>query len=225
MADNVNVGKVSWMIKTSVEKASEQIKKLTANISGLKKTLSSVGFSGFISKIKQLGSSLSNFTNKMRDSIQISKFQKAINALNFGGVVMGIRQASNSIFNFVNKTSDYISTLNQFNTVMGESAETANDFIKQAENLLGLDPSQMMNSFATFKSLADGFGIAGEEAYKMSKNLTQLAVDMSAFKNISFDLALEKLKSGISGKIICLICKGLHIVTHLIAGKSKHVMV
>lgn len=185
MANNVDIGTVSWKIKAGASEASDQIKKLTNNISGLKKTLNAISFVGFIAGLRQIGSTISKF---------------------------------------VTKTSDYIATMNQFNTVMGKSTEEATKFVNKAQDLLGLDPSQIMNSMTAFKSLAEGFGISSDNAYKMSKNLTQLAVDMSAFKNISFDLALEKIKSGFSGKVICLICKGLHIVTHLIAGTSKRVM-
>jgi len=162
MAENVNIGSISWQIKASAKEASQEVKKLSDNIGGLKKTLSAISFTGFLVGLKKIGS---------------------------------------TIFGFVNQMSDYISTMNQYKIVMGDATAEADKFVKKAEDLLGLDPSQMMNNLANFKSLLEGFGIANEDAYKMSKNLTQLAVDMSAFKNIRMDLALEKIKSGISGEL------------------------
>jgi hypothetical protein len=46
-----------------------------------------------------------------------------------------------------------------------------------------------------------------------------------SFHNISFDKAMQKVKSGLAGKIFCLAYKGLYAVIHLIAGNPKHVMV
>lgn len=162
MAEGVNIGEVAIRIKASAKEASQEVKKLSDNIGGLKKALS---------------------------------------ALNFGGLLLGLKRIGSTLFNFTNRTSDYISTLNQLRIVMGKNTEAARDFVKQAEDILGLDQRQMMDSMANFKSLAEGFGIANEDAYKMSKNLTQLAADMSAFKNINFNLALEKIKSGFSGEL------------------------
>ena len=81
---------------------------------------------------------------------------------------------------------------------MGDSADEAQKFIDKAESILGLDPQQMMTSLSAFQTLTKGFGIASDDAYKMSKNLTQLAADMSSFTGESLDLTLQRLKSGIS---------------------------
>lgn len=162
MAQNIDIGSINWQIKASAKEASQEVRKLSDNIGGLKKALSAVNFTVFLVGLKKIGS---------------------------------------TIFGFVNQMSNYISTMNQYRIVMGEATNEADKFVKKAEDLLGLDPNQMMNNLANFKSLIEGFGIANEDAYKMSKNLTQLAVDMSAFKNIGMDLALEKIKSGISGEL------------------------
>ena len=105
------------------------------------------------------------------------------------------------IFDLVNKTNSYIEAMNLFRTTMGNSADEAQKFVDKAEQILGLDPSQMMTSLSEFQSLGEGFGLANDEAYKMSQNLTQLAADMMSFKNISFDAALQKIKSGFSGEL------------------------
>ena len=50
-------------------------------------------------------------------------------------------------------------------------------------------------------TLATGFGVASDKAALMSKNLTQLGYDLSAFFNISVEDAMQKLQSGIAGEI------------------------
>lgn len=185
MANNVDMGQINWTVKATADQASDSVKKLSTNISGMSKILKAVNFTAFIASCRRIGQ---------------------------------------TIYNLVQPTSEYIQTMNRFKSIMGESANEAQNFIDKAERILGLDPQQMMTSLSSFQTLTKGFGIASDDAYKMSKNLTQLAADMSSFTGESMDLALQRLRSGISGKIICLVCKGLYTVTHLIAGTSKRIM-
>lgn len=50
-------------------------------------------------------------------------------------------------------------------------------------------------------TITDGFGVASDRAYIMSKNLTQLTYDLASFYNISTSDAFQKLESGISGEL------------------------
>lgn len=162
MANEFNIGQVNLNIKATAEQASEQVKKLSQNLSGLNKTLKLINVGGFIVACKKIGQ---------------------------------------TIFNLIQPTSEYIQKMNQFKSIMGDSAKEAQNFVDKAERILGLDPEQMMGSLSSFQTLTKGFGIASDEAYKMSKNLTQLAADMSSFTGESMDLALQRIKSGISGEI------------------------
>lgn len=162
MVNEFNIGQVNLNIKATAEQASEQVKKLSQNLSGLNKTLK---------------------------------------LINVGGFIVGCKKIGQTIFNLIQPTSEYIQKMNQFKSIMGDSAKEAQNFVDKAERILGLDPEQMMGSLSSFQTLTRGFGIASDEAYKMSKNLTQLAADMSSFTGESMDLALQRLKSGISGEI------------------------
>lgn len=162
MANSAEMGQINWVVKATVDQATESVKKLSNNISGLSKVLKLVNFTAFIAGCKRIGT---------------------------------------TIYGLVNQTSQYIQKMNQFKSIMGDSAKEAQNFVDKAERILGLDPEQMMGSLSSFQTLTRGFGIASDEAYKMSKNLTQLAADMSSFTGESMDLALQRLKSGISGEI------------------------
>lgn len=124
----------------------------------------------------------------------------AMGALKIGVFVKGLKDIGTTIGKFVTQTSDYISTFNNFNNIMGDSTNKATEFIEKAERIFGLDPSKLMSSMSTFQRLGEGFGLASDEAYKMSLNLTQLASDMTT-TGLSFDNAMQKLKSGISGEL------------------------
>ena len=162
MANSAEMGQINWVVKATVDQATESVKKLSNNISGLSKVLKLVNFTAFIASCKRIGQ---------------------------------------TIFSAVNATSQYIQKMNQFKSIMGDSAKEAQNFVDKAERILGLDPEQMMGSLSSFQTLTKGFGIASDDAYKMSKNLTQLAADMSSFTGESMDLALQRIKSGISGEI------------------------
>lgn len=162
MANSAEMGQINWVVKATVDQATESVKKLSNNISGLSKVLNLVNFTAFIASCKRIGT---------------------------------------TIYGLVNQTSQYIQKMNQFKSIMGDSAKEAQGFIDKAERILGLDPEQMMGSLSSFQTLTRGFGIASDDAYKMSKNLTQLAADMSSFTGESMDLALQRIKSGISGEI------------------------
>lgn len=162
MANNVDMGQINWTVKATADQASDSVKKLSNNVSGLSKVLKLVNFTAFIASCKRIGT---------------------------------------TIYGLVNQTSQYIQKMNQFKSIMGDSAKEAQGFIDKAERILGLDPEQMMGSLSSFQTLTRGFGIASDDAYKMSKNLTQLAADMSSFTGESMDLALQRIKSGISGEI------------------------
>lgn len=121
--------------------------------------------------------------------------------LKVGALIATITRLSKAIAGFVQKSADYISNLNYFNTTLGSMKTEAKSFVDTMENDFYLDPANIMEYTANFNSLIKGFGIAEEEAYKMSKNLTQLSYDLAAFKGISVEDAMQKLKSGISGEL------------------------
>lgn len=96
---------------------------------------------------------------------------------------------------------DYIETLNLFKMAMGGAGKEAYEFAEKAQELLGIDLTQWMKAQGVFNALASGFGVASDRAAIMSKNLTQLAYDISSFYNIDVDTAVEKVRSGFSGQI------------------------
>lgn len=161
-------------------------------------------------KIDKLSGSVGNL-NRLFGLFKVSVFIK------------GLKDIGTTISNITMKQTELIQTQNLFNKVMGSSIQKATEFRDNMQSKLGMDPQDVMKSMNAFKQLAETFGINEERSYLMSKNLTQLASDMTAY-GYSFENAMKKLKSGLAGKIFCLAYKGLYAVTHLIAGKSKRIM-
>lgn len=146
-------------------------------------------------------SSADEASNSIKNlSGNIKGLNVAMKALSVGAFVKGLKSIGTTIGNYVTQASNYIATLNNFNNIMGASTNKANEFIEKAERIFGLDPSNLMTAMSTFQRLGQGFGIASDEAYKMSLNLTQLASDMTT-TGLTFENAMQKLKSGISGEL------------------------
>lgn len=170
------------------EKAANDTKKINDSLGKLKG--STTGFSAITKGLSQIGG-------------KISKAGVMFKGMAVAGAI-AFTKLGKGAFNMSKQMGDYIETLNLFRASMGDAADEATEFINKAENLLGMDPRSMMDSISSFQNLSEGFGIASDRAYIMSKNLTQLSGDLSSFANISFDAAQKKLMSGFSGQVMPL---------------------
>ena len=99
------------------------------------------------------------------------------------------------------KSNEYIENVNLFTVSMGKFANEAMEYAETVSDIMGIDPSEWIRNQGIFMTLATGFGVASDNAYKMSKNLTQLGYDMSSFFNISYQDAMTKLQSALAGEL------------------------
>ena len=114
---------------------------------------------------------------------------------------MGIRLVTRTIAGFIKKSNDYVENMNLFTASMGQYASEAQKYAEQVGEIMGIDPGEWMRNQGVFMTLATGFGVVGDRANIMSKNLTQLGYDISSFFNISTEDAMLKLQSGLAGEL------------------------
>ena len=100
-----------------------------------------------------------------------------------------------------NVSAQYVENLNLFNVTMGKSASSAFEFAEAVNAALGVDTSDWIRYQGFFQSVGKGFGVVSDKADLMSKNLTQLAYDISSFYNISTEEAYNKVQSGFAGEL------------------------
>lgn len=115
--------------------------------------------------------------------------------------IAAFKAMKQTIGSFIDQSNQYVEDLNLFTASMGEYAGEAQKFAETASEILGIDPSEFMRNEGTFNSIIEGFGVANDQAYLMSKNLTQLGYDLSSFYNTDVETAMQKLQSGISGEL------------------------
>lgn len=112
-----------------------------------------------------------------------------------------VKTISTKLASCIGSMNSYIENVNLFTVSMGEYADAAGEYAEKVGDIMGIDPGEWMRNQGVFMTLATGFGVVGDRAYLMSKNLTELGYDLSSFFNISYADAMQKLQSGLSGEL------------------------
>ena len=176
-----------------------QIQSLTRIFQPLGTVMQQVanGFNAFPSRIQRLIASNDRLvqSNQRTSTSYINLWAKMRMAYN------GIRTATRLIASAISKMNDYIENVNLFTASMGEYADEAKNYAEYVGEIMGIDPGEWMRNQGVFMTLATGFGVVGDRAYTMSKNLTQLGYDISSFFNIPYEDAMLKLQSGLAGEL------------------------
>lgn len=121
--------------------------------------------------------------------VKISLLSYAINAV------------SSKISKWVDEINAYVENLNLFDVAMGEFADEARAYAEEVSEVLGIDMSEWIRFQGVFKQIATGFGMASDQAQKLSQNLTQLGYDAASFFNLDTEVAQLKFQSGLAGEL------------------------
>ena len=183
------------VIDTLTIKVEADTKTATNGLTDLQKTLSK--FQG-VSKTcststNTISSSFSNLKGKLHSTT--ASFRKIVKV--FGG--------------WFNETNDYVEALNLFNVALGDCAGAAKEYAESVSAIAGIDMKEWMTYQGAFYQLANGYGLASDASERMSKNLTQLAFDLSSLWNVDAETAFQKLQSGMSGQIKGLKVWGINV--------------
>ncbi len=187
--------------KADIGKFTQQMKDLASAMKPFADEMNKVssGFSAFPSRIQKLITSTEQYNGTVkRATTSTNAWSSALKGLSFAVVY---RAATKLISNAILKASDYQETLAMFQVSMGEYAEEAYNYAQRVNEVMGINPAEWMKNQGIFQSIITGFGVAGDKAAIMSKNLTQLGYDLSAFYNLSFEETMQKVRSGISGEL------------------------
>lgn len=125
--------------------------------------------------------------------------------------LVSLKAISEYLGNAVAKFNDFYEAANMFGVSMGDMTNEASGFIDKMEQLLGIDPSEAMNAMANIYSMTKSFGLAKDQAYTLSKSLTQLGYDLSSLKNIPISEAFTKIRSAMAGELEPMLQLGVDI--------------
>lgn len=185
--------------KTDLDSFAEQCNRVATAITPLATQMEKVaaGFSAFPARIQRL---LNSNTSLAASNTVLGKSYVNL-AAKISLAYMGMRRIAGVIANWITDSNSYIENMNLFNVSMGQFAKEAQNYAEQVGEIMGINPGEWMRNQGVFMTITDGFGVASDRAYIMSKNLTQLTYDLASFYNISTSDAFQKLESGISGEL------------------------
>lgn len=190
---------MSALQSVNMGQLASQIQQLANAFAPLATQMQSIanGFSALPSRLQRLIQSTNNLTraNNRSSASYINLWAK----LNLAATA--VRTVWRSVASLITQSNQYIENVNLFTVSMGEYAEEAQRYADKVGEVLGIDPGAWMRNQGVFNTIISGFGVASDQAYLMSKNLTQLGYDLSSFFNISYEDAFQKLQSGISGEL------------------------
>lgn len=187
--------------KADIDKFTKQMKNLASAMKPFADEMNKVssGFSAFPSRIQRLITSTEQYNGTVkRATTNTNAWNSALKAISFVAIY---RAAAKLLGIAIAKSSQYTEDLNLFTVSMGQYAEEAYNYAQKVSEVMGIDPAEWMRNQGVFNTIISGFGVAGDKAAFMSKNLTQLGYDLASFYNIDFESAMQKVQSGISGEL------------------------
>ena len=187
--------------KLDIAKFSDEMRDLADAMKPFADEMAKVssGFSAFPSRIQRLITSTEQYNGTVkRATSNTNSFGSALKKVSLAIV---IKKVGSLIGKTMEKASQYQEVLNLFTVSMGEYAKEAYEYAQTVSDAMGIDPAEWMENQGVFNTIITGFGVAGDKAAYMSKNLTQLSYDLASFYNIGFTEAMQKVQSGIAGEL------------------------
>ena len=189
-----------------IDKFSASVGRLTEVLKPLATEMESVsrGFSVLPSRIQSAIKANEKLTSS--NGIASSSYKSYANSITRTITKMTVlgfamRRVVDLFSDMFEESNNYIENLNLFTVTMGDATDSAMEYANKVSDVMGIDVSQWIENQGVFMRMATGFGVASDQAELMSKNLTQLAYDMSSFFNADVETAMQKLQSGMSGQI------------------------
>lgn len=182
-------------LRQRIEEMNEPVEKLGAGFDNLANCAKDIEQVGTATKqtgsaAKQAASDTKNFATMLKD-ISVSAV----------ALYHGIKKAVSTFQSVVSSASDYTEDMNLFSVSMGQYAASAKEYADEVNSALGIDTGDWMRAQGVFMQLASGFGVAGDQAEYMSRNLTQISYDLASFFNLDPEEAVNKVRSGLSGEL------------------------
>jgi|Wag4MinimDraft_16_1082657.scaffolds.fasta_scaffold00077_22 hypothetical protein len=107
----------------------------------------------------------------------------------------GIAAITKSVFS----AGDARETVNKFNVVFGEVADSTKEWANQYSNEIGRSKYATMDWLNSFQDVLVPMGLARDEAAGLSKEMVQLSADLGSFNNVGTAEAANAMQSALMG--------------------------
>ncbi len=192
------LARLSSKFTKETEAISDEDKKLDDKNSTLRKSTSEHG------RLSQALKRLGNLFNQERSSL--NNLTRSFIAHNrtlgvtrklFVGLT-GV-QVGRWLIGLTNNAAAAIENLNLFTVAMGDSLDIGLDFVKQMQELYGMDPSNLYRYAGYFYQLTDAIGMTDKASTSLSLSLTKASNDIASLFNVPIEQVVENLASGMQG--------------------------
>lgn len=155
--------------------------------------------------VKDLESSSTNIKSISNDVKDISKKTNiAFNYTTVRAFTRGLQRLTQALGSYINKSSTYYENLNLLQVAFNGNTKEADKFVNKLSEMYGLDESWGYRTVGIFKQLSNAMGLTAEMGDKVSRTLTQFAIDTSSLYNIDTNDAVSILTSALAGFIVWL---------------------
>lgn len=200
---------------TDLDSFASSCQKISAALTPLASQLDKVGnaFAKLPSQLSKVVTQANRVTaaNERQKKSYLSLSNQMSGFMRNMAKLVSLKAIADYLGNAVAKFNDFYEAANMFGVSMGDMTNEASGFIDKMEQLLGIDPSEAMNAMANIYSMTKSFGLAKEQAYTLSKSLTQLGYDLSSLKNIPVSQAFTKIRSAMAGELEPMLQLGVDI--------------
>lgn len=210
MPKNVNI---SADLTKPLETTNKLLVNLKKNMSSFKRSTTS--FLGNMKKpITDTSNAVQQLNNKINSTGKVSNKVAKVFSFNqldsaFKSIINKADKFLTTMFKFTSKSADYVENLNLMNVAFHRTEDSISEanlegikFVNTLSDMYGLDESALTRTVGNFKQLANAMGMADELGTKLSKTLTQMAIDTSSLYNLSFERSTQVLQSALAGLII-----------------------
>lgn len=186
---------LSIEVSTKADQAAQSIERLAKAFDDFQKRNQGASKSATI---------LKNF-NKQAEQMDSPSDSLAKSLLKKGTEVYALtkigRAMGRTVVDSFNEAIGFTENRNLFSVTMGKYASKAEEYAETVSDALGTNVSDWLRYQGVINDMTKSFGMAENQAYQMSKTLTQLMYDYSSFYNMTVTEAYEKINAGIAGEI------------------------
>ena len=193
-----NEVKIQFKNSITGEKKLEKYKETLLQVNSVLSNLKS-------GSTKELESSVAS-TKEIASDVK-SMSQKTNLAFNYTTIrtfTRGLQRLTTAMGSYINKSSTYYENLNLLQVAFKGDTKEADKFVNKLSEMYGLDESWGYRTVGIFKQLSNAMGLTAEMGDKVSRTLTQFAIDTSSLYNIDTNDTVSILTSALAGYLVWL---------------------
>lgn len=192
------LARLSSKFMKETEAISDEDKKLDDKNSTLRRSTSEHG------RLSQALKRLGNLFNQERSSLNnltrsFTTHNKTLGVTRKLFVGLTGVQVGRWLMGLTNNAAAAIENLNLFAVAMGDSFDIGLDFVKQMQEIYGMDPSNLYRYAGYFYQLTDAIGMTDKASTSLSLSLTKASNDIASLFNVPIEQVVENLASGMQG--------------------------